>query len=301
MAFPQHYKFDIWRMSCLVWTTLFDTCRLEDEQMFNAYPRGNLMLESARSIGSSDSDNGALHMKAAASAGHIVSRVLHVGVALSLGVVASACFARGDVDAVHANGSAQSPSTATCVACHGAQGAGSETGARWLAGKNADYLAHALSMFKAGTRASATMQAVALGLSDSDIRALAVFFANQHPPIVKASTPPSSALVTAGQQLAEKGAGDNVPACFSCHAAGGKGNGARIPAIAGEPAAFTIARLHEFQMRAEAGQGKPGTMTAVAASLNEMQIEQAAAYLSVTGPWRLKAMQIGARTMHVLV
>jgi len=35
-------------------------------------------------------------------------------------------------------------------------------------------------MFKAGTRASATMQAVARGLSDGDIRELSVFFSQQH-------------------------------------------------------------------------------------------------------------------------
>jgi cytochrome c553 len=203
---------------------------------------------------------------------------------LSLGAFASASFAQDNVVAAHDNAAAPMPSTANCVACHGALGAGSDTGAPRLAGKKVDYLAHALSMFKAGTRASAPMQAVARGLSDSDIRALATYFATQHPPVVKASLPPSHALVMAGQQLAEMGAGASVPACFSCHAAGGKGTGARFPAIAGEPAAFTIARLHEFQTRAKDGVPKPGTMTAVAASLNDTQIDQVAAYLSVTGP-----------------
>jgi cytochrome c553 len=203
----------------------------------------------------------------------------------ALGAFAGVCFAQGTgVAAQGSAAAAQMPSIATCVACHGALGAGSESGAPRLAGKNPDYLAHALSMFKAGTRASAPMQAVAQNLSDSDMRTLAVFFSNQHPSIVKVSPPPSHALVMAGQQLAQMGAGASVPACFSCHAAGGKGNGARFPAIAGEPAAFTVARLHEFQTRAKAGTPKPGTMTAVAASLNDTQIEQVAAYLSVTGP-----------------
>jgi cytochrome c553 len=82
------------------------------------------------------------------------------------------------------------------------------------------------------------MQAVAQNLSDSDMRALAVFFSNQHPPLVKAPQPPAPELVAAGKQLAEMGAGTSVLACFSCHAAGGKGNGARFPGIAGEPAAL---------------------------------------------------------------
>ena len=89
---------------------------------------------------------------------------------------------------------------------------------------------------------------VAQNLSESDIRTLAVFFSKQHPPLAPTSVPPT-ALVTAGKQLAETGVGTSVQACFSCHGAGGKGNGARFPSIAGEPAAFTIARLHEFQAR----------------------------------------------------
>ncbi|MFL9896638.1 c-type cytochrome [Paraburkholderia fungorum] len=215
---------------------------------------------------------------------HVISRGAQVGLGASLGAFASLCFAQSQAASASTSNVAQGPSIATCVACHGALGAGSEMGMPRLAGKNPEYLAHALSMFKAGTRVSPQMQAVAQNLSDSDMRALAVFFSNQHPPLVKASQPPAPELVAAGKQLAEMGAGTSVLACFSCHAAGGKGDGARFPAIAGEPAAFTVARLHAFQARAKASPPKAGTMTAVAATLNDTQIEQVAAYLSVTGP-----------------
>ncbi len=128
------------------------------------------------------------------------------------------------------------------------------------------------------------MQSVAHDLSDSEISSLAVYFSAQNPPRVQAEHPPSPAKVMAGKQLAELGAAPGVPACFSCHAADGKGNGARYPGIAGEPAPFVINRLHEFQARAKAGISSPGTMTAVAATLSERQIEEAAAYLSVIEP-----------------
>jgi cytochrome c553 len=213
---------------------------------------------------------------------HLVSRGAQAGLIASLGAFASMCFAQSNGATTDASASAKGPSITTCVACHGALGAGSEAGVPRLAGNDPDYLAHALSMFKAGTRASAPMQAVAQTLSNSDMHALAVFFSNQHPPLVQASPPPLPTLVMAGKQLAETGAGRSVQACFSCHAAGGKGNGVRFPSIAGEPAAFTIARLHEFQARAKAAPVKPGTMTAVAATLDDTQIEQVAAYLSVT-------------------
>ncbi len=143
-------------------------------------------------------------------------------------------------------------------------------------------MAHALSMFKAGTRNSAIMEPIAQSLSDPRIRELADHFSKQAAPVVAAGAMASPQLVLAGKQLAEAGAA-NVPACFSCHAEQGKGNGARFPRIAGEPAKFVCDRLHEFQTRARKGVAQSGTMTAVAAMLDEGQITQAAAYLSQLG------------------
>jgi cytochrome c553 len=169
----------------------------------------------------------------------------------------------------------------TCAACHGAAGEGSSPGAiPRLAGQNADYLAHALSMFKDGTRSSPVMQPVAHNLSDSDMRDLADYFAAQHPPLAQPAQAPQAEQVEAGRQLAQLGDGADVAACFGCHAVGGKGNGARFPSIAGQPASFVVERLHEFQTRAKNGAAKPGTMTAVAAHMTDAQIEAAAAYLS---------------------
>ena len=169
----------------------------------------------------------------------------------------------------------------TCAACHGAAGEGSSTGAiPRLAGQNTDYLAHALSMFRDGTRASPVMQSVAHNLSDSDMHELAEYFAAQHSPLEQAAQAPQAAQIEAGRRLAELGDGANVAACFGCHAIGGKGNGARFPSIAGQPAIFTAERLHEFQARAKNGAAKPGTMTAVAAQMTDAQIEAAGAYLS---------------------
>jgi cytochrome c553 len=169
--------------------------------------------------------------------------------------------------------------TATCVACHGMRGEGASAGVPRLAGQNADYMAHALSMFKAGTRNSAIMQPIAQGLSDIQMRELADYFSKQEAPVVDAGAASSPQLLFAGKQLAEVGAG-NVAACFSCHGELGQGNGARFPRIAGEPAQFVIDRLHEFQARAQKATPQPGTMTAVAVTLDESQIKEAAAYLS---------------------
>ncbi len=168
---------------------------------------------------------------------------------------------------------------ALCITCHGAHGVGAPTGAPRLAGQNAAYMSHALSMFKAGTRASPIMQPIAQTLSDAQMSELANYFANQPAPLADVHSAVPAQLLQAGKQLAEVGVA-NIAACFSCHGAQGKGNGARFPSIAGQPAQFVTDRLHEFQARARAKAPQPGTMTAVAATLDEGQIQASAAYLS---------------------
>jgi cytochrome c553 len=194
-------------------------------------------------------------------------------------LIASACVALVS----HTASAQPAPTTphdaALCITCHGAHGEGAPTGAPRLAGQNAAYMSHALSMFKAGTRASPIMQPIAQTLSDAQMSKLAKYFSKQTPTLAEGQSAASPELLQAGKQLAEVGVA-NVAACFSCHGMQGKGNGARFPSIAGQPAQFVTDRLHEFQARARAKAPQPGTMTAVAATLAEGQIQAAAAYLS---------------------
>jgi cytochrome c553 len=187
--------------------------------------------------------------------------------------------------AVTAISTVPDPHVAVCAGCHGDRGTGSEAvGAPRLAGMNPDYLAHALSMFKDGTRASVVMQPVAQSLSDDDMHALATYYSAQHPPLAQAMHAPPADLISAGRRLAESGGENGVPSCFSCHGPSGQGNGARFPAIAGQPKTYSIARIHEFQARARAAPPKPGSMTEVASRMDDAQIEASAAYFSVTKP-----------------
>ncbi len=200
------------------------------------------------------------------------------------GIIAAAAGVLATPLAAGAPASSSTPQdAAVCVACHGMHGEGAANGVPRLAGQNADYMNHALSMFKDGTRASPIMQPIARTLDDAAIRRLADYFSNQVAPRADAAASGSPQLVLAGKQLAETGA-PNVAACFSCHGAQGKGVGARFPGIASQPARFTVDRLHEFQERARGKTPDPGTMTAVSTTLNEEQIEEAAAYLSQLQP-----------------
>jgi cytochrome c553 len=176
-------------------------------------------------------------------------------------------------------------SFATCAGCHGAQAEGSAAGAPRLAGQNAQYLERALTMFKAGTRTSPVMQPVASGLAEAEVHELAGYLAGLHSAHVAAQTLPEPGLLAAGQELAQVGAArDPTPPCFNCHGTEGRSDKARFPSLAGQPAAYVIGRLHEFQARARAKPPDPLSMTAVAAHLDERQIRQLAAYLSTLPP-----------------
>jgi cytochrome c553 len=171
---------------------------------------------------------------------------------------------------------------AVCAGCHGTHGEGGANIPR-LAGQNADYLDHALSMFRDGARASEIMQPIARTLDDAQSRALADYFSSQEAPRAEAGASASPQLALAGKQLSQQGA-PNVAACFSCHGAQGQGNGAHLPRIASQPTQFTIDRLHEFQARAREKPPAAGSMTALSAAMSEQQIKEAAAYLSQLGP-----------------
>jgi cytochrome c553 len=167
----------------------------------------------------------------------------------------------------------------SCTACHGDNGEGNSSGVPRLAGQNADYLANALTIFKAGKRAGTVMPTIARPLDDATIKRLAAEFSKLRAPSVDAAGTRPASQILAGQRLAQDGAAA-TGACFGCHAAQGLGNGDRFPAIAGQPYQFVVNRLREFQARARQQAPQPGTMTAVAATMDEQQIEEAAAYLS---------------------
>ena len=182
--------------------------------------------------------------------------------------------------------SPEPPKLLVCAACHGTQGEGGSPGAPRLGGQDTEYLEHALIMFKSRTRASPVMLPIAAGLSDAEIHDLAAYFGSlKGTRVLEAASPPAR-LVEAGRLLAHEGSqADSTPGCFSCHGPTGHGVGARFPGIAGQPMAFIVDRLHEFQARAKNGTPAPASMTSVAATMSESQITEAAAYLSTLSPW----------------
>ena len=147
-----------------------------------------------------------------------------------------------------AKGSAETGATksATCVACHGANG--NSVNPLWpsLAGQNAAYLASQLKHFKANARinSNGVMIGLVAPLSDQDIEDLAAFFSLQTPSGLEAD--PS--YWQAGQTLYRGGDSSRaIPACMACHGPSGSGNpAAGYPALRAQHSEYVVKELNDY-------------------------------------------------------
>lgn len=93
--------------------------------------------------------------------------------AASLLLIASQAQAAGNAE----DGKKKS---ASCAACHGADGNSTTAEFPRLAGQHADYLVKALRDYKSGARKDPIMAGFAAPLTDQDREDLAVYFASQN-------------------------------------------------------------------------------------------------------------------------
>jgi cytochrome c553 len=75
--------------------------------------------------------------------------------------------------------------SAACAACHGADGNSAAPDFPRIAGQQPDYIVHALTAYKSGTRKDPIMGAMAANLSKQDMEDLAEYFSSQNGLIVK--------------------------------------------------------------------------------------------------------------------
>jgi cytochrome c553 len=92
--------------------------------------------------------------------------------AIALAAACSTALAAGDP-------AAGKQKSASCAACHGADGNSQIPGNPILAGQYASYLVHALEAYQAGTRSNPIMAGMAKPLSEQDIADLAAYFSSQ--------------------------------------------------------------------------------------------------------------------------
>jgi cytochrome c553 len=165
-----------------------------------------------------------------------------------------------------------------CAACHGADG--NSMNPLWpkLAGQHADYITSQMIAFRDGERSDPLMTPQAQGLSDEDIRAYAMFFAQQ--PLNVGAVPDDEELVARGERLYRGGdAVRSLPACIACHGPNGRGNPAsNFAAIGGQHGDYVAKALREYAAGTRTTDPE-SMMRDVAALLTDREIQAVAAYV----------------------
>ncbi len=164
-----------------------------------------------------------------------------------------------------------------CVACHGADGNG--TNPEWpkLAGLGGPYIEKQLGEFRTGTRKNPMMNPMAVALSDQDIADLAAHFATQ----TRSPGGAQADKAAAGERLYRGGNKEaGTAACMACHGPSGAGNpAAKYPAVGGQHAAYLAAQLKVFHA-GERNNDAGGIMRKIAAKLSDAEIQAVASYMS---------------------
>ena len=179
-----------------------------------------------------------------------------------LAVLSPALFAVTFSNA-HAQSAERAPDTMAarvlaCASCHGDKGQGTNDDYfPRLAGKPAGYLYNQLVAFRDGRRKYPPMNYLLEFLPDPYLKAMADYFASEHPPFPPPATPVVSAAILArGEALATKGdQARDVPACANCHGLSFTGMEPAIPGLLG---------LRTNYISAQLGAWRYGTRTAAA-------------------------------------
>ena len=159
--------------------------------------------------------------------------------------------------------------SATCVACHGADGNAPVAMYPKLAGQHESYLFKQLQEFKSGTRDNAIMAPMVAALSEEDMKALAAFYASQT--ASKVAKPESANA--AGHKLYFGGdVSRGITACAACHTPTGNGMAhAKFPSLANQNADYIKSQLELFRSGAR-GNDANGMMQNIAVKLSDKDI-----------------------------
>ncbi|CAG0993023.1 cytochrome subunit of sulfide dehydrogenase [Myxococcaceae bacterium] len=158
----------------------------------------------------------------------------------------------------------------SCDLCHGHDGNGASQYYPRLAGQPAAYLEAQLDAFAAGTRGAPQMQPLALSLTPDERRAISTYYASF-------AAAPNTGLAPAPS---DPRAAELSRACTACHGSSFEGAEmpVRAPRLAGQGQEYLARQLVAF--RSGARVDPAGTMSAIARSLGDREIETLADHLA---------------------
>ena len=158
---------------------------------------------------------------------------------------------------------------AICAACHGEGGNSTITTNPILAGQTSRYMYLQLRDYQEGRRSDPQMSPMAAGLSREELRELSDYFAAQKPK-------PLNFKVDSDKAKLGKAKADET-LCTMCHLGGFAGQN-EIPRAAGQHYDYTVKQLLAFKARQRTNDA--GSMTSVANTLSDKDIENLAHYLA---------------------
>lgn len=197
---------------------------------------------------------------------------LAAAVALAAGTVSGG----GPASAQQADVEAGRDASATCVACHGADGNSPTDQFPHLAGQVPGYIAAQLAKFQSGERENAVMAGLVATLSEQDMANLDAYYSSLEGK-KGAITPDQEADALAGGKIYRGGYKPyHIAACMGCHGPSGHGIPPAFPRIAGQPAAYIEAQLLAYKSGARVNP----IMNSVSFALSAQQIRELALYIS---------------------
>jgi len=165
--------------------------------------------------------------------------------------------------------------SASCQACHVADGSRGAAANPILQGQHPEYIVKQLTEFKSGKRKNAIMAGMAAALSEDDMKHIAAFYASKKAPTGFAQQKDTVAL---GERIYRGGiAAKQVPACAGCHSPNGAGIPAQYPRLGGQHAEYSEAQLVSFRSGARANSAQ---MMTIAAKLSDVEIKAVADYMA---------------------
>ena len=179
--------------------------------------------------------------------------------------------------------------SASCAACHGANGISTIKDVPHLAGQRPAYLYLELRAYQSGARGDAAMGAVVKFLNDTALVEVAAYYASLDPaqPGSASGVAPRSAQrdpVEAGKAAAT--------ACAGCHGEGGISKMPGTPSLVGLEPKYLVAAMKAYK----SGQRKSDVMKPVISAVPETDFDNIALYYALQRPARAQTPSAGDQT-----
>ena len=185
-----------------------------------------------------------------------------------IGLLSALLALAGQQAAAQPAAGAAPPKAAACAACHGADGRPIMPVYPVIAGQTSRYLYLQMRDFQEGRRNDPLMTPMVAGMSREELRELADYFARQKPPVQKFAPAPEK--VKLGKAKSDE------TLCTMCHLGGFAGQN-EVPRVAGQNFDYIVKQLSDFKARKRTNDA--GTMTSVAGTLSDQDIQNLAHYL----------------------